>query len=232
MGLWAANARLGAAARAYAGPVSAPEPDDEPGAPDSLWRRVRAQPERAPEHIALTAAERFGPAAERWVARMRTLHPDDDLAQVAVRKHVHMSRAEGLVTGAGGVITAVPDLLALAWLQSRMVFYIAAASGFDPNDPMRPAELLALQEVYATPAEARAALDGVGRHMAVALASSRFGRSGDQQLALRLLKMVGRRVAKRAALRVVPLLSAPVSAVQNGRATADLGSRAVRYYNG
>lgn len=213
--------------------MSEPETLDEPeAAPDSLWTRVRAQPERAPEHIALAAADRFAPAAERWVTRMRTLHPHEDLAQMAVRKHVHLSRAEGLVTGVGGVITAVPDLLGLAWLQSRMVFYVAAASGFDPHHPMRPAELLALQDVYGTPAEARAALDGVGTHMALALASSRFGRGGDQQLAMRLVKLVGRRVAKRAALRVVPLLSAPVSAVQNGRATSDLGARARLYYSG
>src|SRR3977135_3844508 len=35
--------------------------------PESLWRRIRAEPDRAPEHIALAAAERFGPAAEEWI---------------------------------------------------------------------------------------------------------------------------------------------------------------------
>ena len=41
--------------------------------------------------------------------------------------------------GVGGIITAAPDLVALLWIQSRMVFYIAAAYGYDPSHPMRPA---------------------------------------------------------------------------------------------
>ena len=60
----------------------------------------------------------------------------------------------------------VPDLVSLAWLQSRMVFFIAAAYGWDPHDPMRPAELLALTGLYSDPAGARAALDGVGTSVA------------------------------------------------------------------
>ena len=65
--------------------------------------------------------------------------------------HVRLSRIEGGALGIGGVITTAPDLVALVWLQSRMVFFVAAAMGYDPNHPMRPAELLALQGVYETP---------------------------------------------------------------------------------
>ena len=35
--------------------------------PQSLWNRILAEPDRAPEYIALVAAERFGPQAEEWV---------------------------------------------------------------------------------------------------------------------------------------------------------------------
>ena len=34
--------------------------------PRSLWDRILAEPDRAPEHIALAAAERFGPGAAEW----------------------------------------------------------------------------------------------------------------------------------------------------------------------
>ena len=72
------------------------------------------------------------------------------------------SPAEGAATGVGGIVTIVPDLVGLAWIQSRMVFFIAGGYGLDPHDPMRPAELLALNGLYHDPAGARAALDGVG----------------------------------------------------------------------
>src|SRR5919106_5673566 len=130
--------------------------------PRSLWDRLLAEPERAPEHIALAAAERFGPQAEEWVRIAGHRHTPEELAKVAYRKHVRLARVEGGLLGVGGAITAAPDVVALIWIQSRMVFYIAAAYGYDPRHPMRPAELLALQGVYPTPAEARAALDGMG----------------------------------------------------------------------
>src|SRR5918992_2401005 len=138
--------------------------------PSSLWERIRAEPERAPEYIALAAAERFGPQAERWVQVAGPGHTPHELADVAYRKHVRLARLEGAALGIGGAITAGPDLVALLWIQSRMVFYIAAAHGFDPRHPMRPAELLTLQGVYPTAAEARHALDGVGKRLAQALA--------------------------------------------------------------
>jgi EcsC protein family len=199
--------------------------------PGSLWQRIRAEPERAPEHIALAAAERFAPAAERWVPLMRGRRKPTKVARIAYRKHVRLARLEGGALGLGGAFTAVPDLAALAWIQSRMVFFIAAAYGYDPYDPMRPAELLALQGVYPTAVEARAALDGMGTPLAQALVESRL-RGSDEQIATRLVKLVGRQVAKRAALRLVPILASPLSAVQNAGATKELGKRALAYYGG
>lgn len=199
--------------------------------PRSLWERMRAEPERAPEHVALAAAERFGPAAERWVA-LNAGHEPEKMAKIAYRKHVRLARLEGAALGVGGAVTALPDLGALAWVQSRMVFFIAASYRYDPRHPMRPAELLALQDVYDTPAAARAALDGMGPLMARALVERRLSRSSDEQLATRLLKLAARRVAKRAALRVVPFIASPIAAIQNGGATKELGQRALAYYRG
>jgi hypothetical protein len=200
--------------------------------PESLWQRIRAEPERTPEYIALAAAERFAPAAERWVALMAPGRQPTKVARIAYRKHVRLSRLEGGALGIGGVFTAVPDLAALAWIQSRMVFFIAAAYGYDPHHPMRPAELLALQGVYPTAAEARAALDGMGTPLAQALVEGKLMRGSDEQLTTRLLKFVGKRIAKRYTVRLVPLLAAPVGAVQNAGATKDLGKRALAYYGG
>jgi len=136
----------------------------------------------------------------------------------------------GGVTGLGGALTTVPDIVAVVWIQSRMVFHVGAALGFDPSHPMRPAELLALQGIYETPLAAREALDGVGTPLVLAMASSTLSR--DQQLVLRLMKMAGRKIAKRTALKLVPLISSPLSAAQNADATRSLGHRAIRYYGG
>src|SRR5688500_9226240 len=147
-----------------------------------------AEPDRAPELIALAASERFGPQAEEWVRIAGPGHTPDELAKVAYRKHVRLARVEGGLLGVGGALTAAPDVVALIWIQSRMVFYIAAAHGYDPRHPMRPAELLALQGVYATPAEARAALDGMGKLMAQAMAERALSSRRNDALHRRLVR--------------------------------------------
>jgi hypothetical protein len=200
--------------------------------PASLWERIRAEPDRAPEYIALAAAERFAPTAEEWVRIAGPGHTPEELAQVAFRKHVRLARLEGAALGIGGAITAGPDLVALLWIQSRMIFYIAAAYGYDPRHPMRPAELLALQGVYPTAAQAREALDGVGKRMAQALAERALSSRNDQGIHLRLARYAAKRIARRYAGRLVPFLGAPIGALQNAGATKELGRRALAYYGG
>jgi hypothetical protein len=198
--------------------------------PKRLWDRLLAEPDRAPEYIALAAAERFGPQAEEWVKNAGAGHTPEELARVAFKKHVRIARLEGGALGVGGVVTAAPDLVALLWIQSRMVFYIAAAYGYDPRHPMRPAEYLALQGLYETPAEARRALDGVGKRMAQAMAERALSNRKSDALHLRLAKYVAKRMARRYAGRLIPLIGAPIGAIQNGSATKQLGEQALKYY--
>jgi uncharacterized protein (DUF697 family) len=201
------------------------------GPPKRVWDRILAEPDRAPEYIALAAAERFGPQAAAWVRDAGAGHTPQELARVAFKKHVRMARLEGGALGVGGIITAAPDLVALLWIQSRMVFYIAAAYGYDPTHPMRPAEYLALQGLYETPAEARQALDGVGKRMAQAMAEQvLLSKRRSDALHLRLAKYIARRLARRYAGRLIPLIGAPIGAIQNGSVTRQLGERALKYY--
>jgi hypothetical protein len=198
--------------------------------PKRVWDRILAEPDRAPEYIALAAAERFGPQAAEWVRIAGPGHTPEQLARVAFKKHVRLARLEGGALGIGGVVTAAPDLVALLWIQSRMVFYIAAAYGYDPNHPMRPAEYLALQGLYDTPAAAREALDGVGKRMAQAMAEQALLGRNTEALHLRLAKYVAQRVARRYAGRLVPFIGAPIGAMRNGSVTKQLGERALGYY--
>jgi EcsC protein family len=199
--------------------------------PESLWKRIRAEPERAPEHIALAGAERFGPQAARWVQVAGGGHTPDSLARTALKKHVRMSRLEGAALGVGGFTTAAADLVALGWIQSRMLFYIAAAYGYDPGDPMRPAELLHLTGFYPTAADARAALDRTGKHLAQAAVERTLFGGRERSMYERLLRYAGRTVTKKAAGRLIPFIAAPIGAVQNAAGTKTLGLRAIAFYS-
>lgn len=202
------------------------------GVPDPIWRRILSEPERAPELIALAAADRFAEPAARWVQIAGAGHDAHSLSRVALTKHVRLARVEGFGLGFGGIATSAVNLGGLLWIQARMVFYIAAAHDFDPRHPMRPAELLALWEVYDSPAAARESLDGVGPTMAGTLVEKRLSGSSDRKLSDRLVRYVGKRVAKRYAGRLIPLVGAPISAVQNAASTKELGTRARSYYGG
>ena len=200
--------------------------------PRRLWERLRADPLRAPEHVALAASEYHAPAAAAWADRRRRVYGTEPrrLAQMARRRHVNLASIEGAATGVGGFITLIPDLVGLAWIESRLVFFIAAAYGFDPHDPMRPAELLVLNGIYDTPAEARAALDGMGVSMAEAWVGGQLSR--DEALAFKLAKSVGKTSTKKFAGRLIPGFAILFNSVANRRDTNALAKRAIKFYGG
>jgi hypothetical protein len=198
--------------------------------PKALWNRILAEPDRAPEHIALAAAKRFGPAAAYWARVAGPGKTPPKLAKTAVTKHVRLARLEGATLGWGGAVTIAPDLVALLWIQSRMVFYVAAAHGHDPLDRMRPAELLVLRDLYPDPGTARRALDGLGATVAEAYVGSKLQR--DEALATRLAFMVGKRGIRRMAGRLIPGFAIMFNAVANERDTRRLADRCIEFYGG
>jgi hypothetical protein len=200
--------------------------------PPGLWDRLRLDPVRSPEHIALAAGRTFAPQAARWAADKRSRFAVEpvELAQMAKKRHATMARFEGAATGVGGIVTMVPDLVALAWIQSRLVFYVAAAYGYDPHDPMRPAELLVLHDFYSDPQTARRALDGVGSTIVESFVGSKLQR--DEALALRLAKMLGIRSARKLAGRLIPGVAIAFNAIGNERRTRALADKAIRFYGG
>ena len=209
-------------------------PQTGPTIPDSLWARLRADPVRAPEHVALAASEMHAPAAADWAAekRGRLAVSGPELARMAKRRHAALARAGGAATGVGGIFTAGPDIVLLAWIQSRLVFFIAAAYGFDPHDRMRPAELLVLRDLYPDPETARRALDGIGKTVAEAYLGTTLERTREQAMLSRLLRFVGKRTATRAARRLIPGVGMIFNAAANERDTRALADRAIKFYGG
>jgi hypothetical protein len=200
--------------------------------PQRLWERLREDPARAPEHLALAAAEWHAPVAERWVAEKRAMYKVEprDLALMAKKRHASLARIGGAATGVGGFVTVIPDLAAAAWIQSRLVFFVAAAYGYDPHDPMRPAELLVLRDLYPDPKAARDALDGLGTTVGEAYIRNRMDR--DEALARRLAMFVGKRAVRRLGARLIPGLAIAVNAIGNERETRALADKAIRFYGG
>ena len=165
--------------------------------PDPLWRRIVADPERAPELMALAASKRFADPAAGWAREASAWHKPDRLAHKAYAKHVHLSRGEGLALGLGGMTTAAANVAGLGWIQARMVFFVAAAPGYDPHDPMRPAELLYLWGVYETPAAARESLDGLGPEHGRDRGQDPAVQAEPAVMANRMPRYVGKRTVKR-----------------------------------
>jgi hypothetical protein len=201
-------------------------------APERLWERLRADPLRAPEHIALLAAEVHAPAAAAWAARRQRAYGWNRraFAELARRRHAAMASVEGAATGVGGIATLVPDLVGLAWIQSRLVFFVAAAYGHDPHDPLRPAELLFLNRLYPSVEGAREALDGVGASVAEAWVGGQLARQ--EALAMRLTAMLAKSGGKHVGGRLIPGFAIAYNAVANRRGTNELGRRAIAYYGG
>jgi EcsC protein family len=202
--------------------------------PEGLWERLRADPIRAPEHVALYAAQLHAPAAAEWARekRSRMAVSGHQLAKMAKRRHASLARFEGAATGVGGIFTAVPDIVALAWIQSRLVFFIAAAYGFDPHDRMRPAELLVLRDLYPDPQTARQALDGIGKTVAEAYVGTKIERGREHAMMSRLLRFVGKRTSNRTARRLIPGVAIAFNAIANERDTRSLADKAIRFYGG
>jgi hypothetical protein len=216
-------------------PDSIPDADDAP--PGTLWTRMKADPQYAPEHLALEAVRRLGPEAQRWAGRAREEQPGlapDALAQVAIRRFTNLARLSGAVSGATGLPGAVVDVGVLAWTQARMVLHIAAAYGLDPTAAERATDLLVLQRVHKVAETARVALGvAAGRERASRLFAQTTTRpltAVFMRLGIKLAQMAGIRAAKRMFAKIVPGAAVILGTWVNSAATKDLAKRARELY--
>ena len=200
-------------------------------APPGLGTASAPDPIRAPEHIALAAADvrpagRPGPDKRRAYAVAPA-----ELAKMAKKRHATLARFEGAATGVGGIVTMVPDLVGARLdpvaagllrrrrLRLRPARPDAAGRGARPVRVLRP-----------DPGDARRALDGIGSTVVEAYIGSKLQR--EEALALRLAKFVGIRSARKLAGRLIPGVAIAFNSVGNERRTRALADRAIRFYGG
>lgn len=198
---------------------------------------MKADPQYAPEYLALEAVERIGPQAAAWADGLRTSYPGihpDGLAQLAIKRFRTQARLSGAVSGAVGLPGAVLDMGVLAWTQCRLVLHLAAAYGVDPTHPDRATDLLVLQKVHKAAEAARLALGvAAGRERVGAALAKAGGQSASRalgRLSLRLAQMAGVRAARRLVAKVVPFASIVLGAWANSSAVNDLARRTTALY--
>ncbi|MEO3930572.1 EcsC family protein [Micromonosporaceae bacterium B7E4] len=216
------------------------EPADDPeltvAPPSGLWERMKADPQYAPEHLALEAVRRIGPQARAWAERTRAWYPQmtpEAMAETAIRKFVNHARVSGAISGAAGLPGAVLDMGVLAWTQARMVLYVAAAYGHDPEHPDRATDLLVLQRVHKIAETARLALGvAAGRERVDALRSRSETPLAQVmlRLGLKLAQMAGLRAAKRLLAKAVPGAAVVLGTWANSSATKSLAARSQELY--
>ena len=224
------------------------EPEPPPNAdgdgdrhlPEGLWNRLRADPAHAPHYLALAAVDRWGEQARDYGERIRAANPsatNHELAEMVKARHALLARSEGATAGlpgsfapvAGAAASILPDIGALAWIQTRMVVHIAAVYGHDTTDPEMAAEILVLQGIYSTTEAARVALAAAGKRVAERLVNL-YVKGSTLLLLKQLFRYVGIKFTRTAVLKAVPFVSVPVSAAVNEFATRSLANRAMKFY--
>jgi hypothetical protein len=208
----------------------------EDGPPAGLWAKMKADPEYAPEHLALEAVTRLGPKMSAELEKLKGQNPGappDALANMIIYRYVNQSRLSGAVSGAVPLAGAVLDVGVLAWTQARMVLMLAANYGADPANPDRAVELLVLQGIHKYTQTARTALAVArGRERVDALLPGERPemRRVLMKLALKLAQMAGVRAVKKMAAKLIPGAAIILGGVTNGKATRELGGRAIAMY--
>lgn len=222
-------------------PTNAEEDADVRHLPEGLWQRLRSDPAHAPLYLALAAVDRWGQQARVHADRVRREHPqatNRELAEMVRKRHAMLARMEGAAAGipgslaplAGAAATMLPDITALAWIQSRMVVHIAAVYGHDTSDQETAAELLVLLGFYSSTEAARVAVVEGSKRVATRLVNT-YVKGATLQLLKQMFRYVGIKFTRTGLLRAVPFVSIPISAGVNEVATRSLGKRAIQFYD-
>ena len=203
--------------------------------PPGLLRRLLANPTDAPALLAARAVEQLAPRAVRDVRLIRERNPqatDLELALYFKRKYSRAARLEGAGTGAVGIFGLPVDLVALAWIQNRMVLSMAAVYGHDMTDHRdRAADLLILQGVHNAREPAVKAIVKASEKILTRVIL-RHLRKEALVLVKELFRVVGIKFTRKALLeKGVPLVAVPISAGVNQLSTQLLANSAIKFYD-
>jgi hypothetical protein len=220
--------------------------EPESSGPTGYWRALRQDPLHAAEVAILYSLPQLTPLVKMWWAKTTRTRPSESPDQVAkrvLRRSTSVARRAGLITGSSFYVGWPPAMAMIYCEQLTVVLRIAAAYGRDPSSPARAAEVLVVQGRYETVVDATEALQKAG---AAAPSPRSAGDVRTVAEALRQLpSMIGLHVRKfttrspidmiitgvEVASFFVPIVSLPVWAIANARATRRLGRAAIDFYS-
>jgi hypothetical protein len=212
----------------------------------TLWRALRANPTRAADVSVLYAVPQLSPHVARWWQNRRLRRPDDEPEAVArrvLRRAAGVARRGGIITGSSFYVGMGPAMAMIYCEQLALVLRIATVYGRDPLAPTRAAEILVLQGRYDSVTNATKALRIAGQPAEQRAMASETRTVAEA--ARQLPSMIGLQVRKfshrspldvlialvEVASFVIPIVSIPVWAVANARATRRLGRAAIAFYS-
>ena len=218
---------------------------DELESSPRLWHALRADPRHAADLSVLHAFPLLTAHAQEWWRIQQQKRPDappEHTARKALRRSTGIARRGGIITGSSFYVGMVPAMAMIYFEQLAMVLRIAAVYGRDPSSPSRVAEILVIQGRHASVPEAAAALRSMGRPSSERRQSSETRtvtealRQVPSMVGLRFRKMSGRSpidyvvAIAQIASYFVPVVSIPVWAASNARATRQLGRATIDFY--
>ncbi|MEU3353162.1 hypothetical protein [Streptomyces sp. NPDC037389] len=214
----------------------------------ALLPLIWGDPGHMPEQLAFFAVRRFGHRAAAAVERRREREPGagpDELNAGIISRGTRVTIAEGAVVGGPFIVLIPVSFVAALLARAQMVLELAAVAGHDPKSEHRVAELLILQDVYASVDEANDALaraerqppGGPGRvprrtrwrlivKMAALLGLIAGGKRSRAQQALSIVSFSGLFLIGVA----LPWIWMPVLAMFYRQATSRLGAKAAMFY--
>lgn len=209
----------------------------------SLWTALRRDPGHASELAVLHALPELSPQVEKWWLTWSERYPHESPEQLSrrvLRESLHVAYRGGIITGSSFYVGMVPAVALIYFEQLIVVLRIAAIYGRTPTASVRAAEILVFQGRYNSTSTAMAALQQATKGSKHERSSERTpGVAG----ALRQIpSMIGLQMrnfktlpdlligATELVAFFVPVVSIPVWAVANGRATRRLGRAAINFY--